>query len=60
MYPSAYGIRGKMCIRDRLAGVYSSVFLAAPMWSLMADRSDRKKNGAAKTKSKKKTKTAKA
>lgn len=43
-----------------LAGVYSSVFLAAPMWSLMADRSDRKKNGAAKTKSKKKTKTAKA
>ena len=43
-----------------LAGVYSSVFLAAPMWSLMADRSYRKKNGAAKTKSKKKTKTAKA
>lgn len=46
-----------------LAGVYSSIFLAAPMWALMADRFEKKKKGGkAKTKAKQKTdkNTAKA
>lgn len=42
-----------------LAGVYSSVFLAAPMWALLADRFDKKKQNA-KSKAKTKKKAAKA
>ncbi len=44
-----------------LAGVYSSIFLAAPMWALMADKFDKKKqNGKSKNKSVQKKKTVKA
>jgi preprotein translocase subunit SecF len=42
-----------------LAGVYSSVLLAAPMWALLADRFDKKKQNA-KSKAKTKKKAAKA
>lgn len=42
-----------------LAGVYSSIFLAAPMWALMADKFEKKKK-AGKSKAKPKKKTAKA
>ena len=43
-----------------LAGVYSSVLLAAPMWALLADRFDRKKQQRSKAKAKPKKKAAKA
>ncbi len=47
-----------------LAGVYSSILLAAPMWALMADRFDKKNKQAQgskkKKKSEKKTKAANA
>ena len=42
-----------------LAGVYSSVFLAAPMWALMADRFDKKQNQAKASGNKKKKKAQK-
>lgn len=43
-----------------LAGVYSSIFLAAPMWALMADKFDKKKRQGSKAKAKPKKKPAKA
>lgn len=43
-----------------LAGVYSSVVLAAPMWAVLADHFDKKKKQGVKAKAKPKKKAAKA